>query len=114
MVAAAIEQECEWAAKAGQVEHVGDSELGGNPGRTSAYFGLLDRQRSHVNAGHIEALLGQPDAIRARSATQVEGATGLNFMLTQHTLQLRGGPACIPWEIALPIAFVPCDGFCHG
>jgi hypothetical protein len=49
------------------MEHIGDQKMRHNPGRVSAFFRSLHRQRSHVDTGYLKALLGQPDAIGSRS-----------------------------------------------
>jgi hypothetical protein len=114
VVATPVEKECEGAAKVGQVEHVGDGEMRLDASCAGALFRLLHRAWSHVDTRYIEALLSEPDTVCARSAAQLERATGLNGVLTESSLQLSGRLARVPREIAVPIAVVPWDGFCHG
>jgi hypothetical protein len=78
MVTTAIEKECKVSIEVRQMEHIGGHETHLNPGGVSTFFSKLHCQRSQVDAGHLKALLGQPDTIRSRSTAYFERATRLN------------------------------------
>jgi hypothetical protein len=50
------------------MEDIGDDKMHRNPGGASAFFSSLHGERSHVYAGYLKALFGQPYTIRSRSA----------------------------------------------
>jgi hypothetical protein len=68
MVTTAIEEECKGSIQVRQMKHVADHKTRRSPGGVSAFFRSLHGQRSHVYAGYLKALLGQPHTIRSRSA----------------------------------------------
>lgn len=107
VVAAAIEEEFERAGEVGEREDIGGDELSRHAGFAGALFGKFDGERGDVDAGDVETMLGEPDAVGARAAADVEGATGLDGVLCDRLLQLGRGAAGIPGEKAVAVAVVP-------
>src|SRR3972149_1390873 len=99
MEASPVKDQVKAAVGVGKTGGVSRGELAGGPGLLAAFLGIADSGGGDVDAGSLEALLGQEEGIVPCAAADVQGRPLFHLALPYQVNQDGGGLALFPGDL---------------
>src|SRR3989304_1839633 len=99
MKAAPVKDQVKAAVGVGKTGGVPRGELAGDPGLLAAFLGIVDGSGGDVDAGYLEALLGQEEGVVPCAAADVQGRPLFHLALPSQLHRDGGGPPLFPGDL---------------
>src|SRR3972149_3791870 len=99
MEAAPVKDQVKTAVGVGKTDGVSRGELAGYPGLLAALLCIADSGGGDVDAGYLEALLGQEEGIVPCATADVQGRPLFHLALPYQVNQDGGGPPLFPGDL---------------
>src|SRR3989304_7325991 len=96
MEAPPVKDQAKAAVGVGKAGGVPRGELAGDPGLLAAFPGIADSGGGDVDAGYLEALLGQEEGVVPCATADVQGRPLFHLALPYQVHQDGGGPPLFP------------------
>src|SRR3989304_5562269 len=98
MEAPPVEDQLKAAVGVGETDGVSRRKLAGDPGLLASFLGIADSGGGDVDAGHLEALLGQEEGVVPCATADVQGRPFSYLALPYQVHQDRGGLPLFPGD----------------